>query len=1810
MAYDVFLSHNSDDKPFVEALATSLEREGISCFLDKWHLIPGAPWQPALEQALNDSVACAVFIGPSGIGPWQNEEMRAAITKRVDSDSEFRVIPVLLPKGNRGPKNHLPPFLIAATWVEFSTIDDKNAIHRLKSGIRGVPPGPEPGHAPFEGECPYRSLDPFEEEHARFFFGRDSQIDWMLEHFSARFGSPQESRFLGVVGASGSGKSSLVGAGLLPAISSGQSRTGKALQGSTEWPIVMFKPWTEPLKSLADALWNHDESTKDVVKDSQGFVDALREDERRLHALVGTALHGRDRTVRFVIVVNQFEEVFTQCPPEQELDRAAFIDNLLYAATVTGGRTIVILTMRADFYGMCCPYTNLANALSNEQELVPAMSDSELREAIERPGQLCGLELEPALVDALVRDMSHQPPGSLPLLQQALFMLWERRKGNRLTYDAYTSFGSIEGALNQHANEIFEKKLPDDDQRAVCQRILTTLVTPGDGTEDTCRRVARELLEAGEQVDQVLRILADNRLITISGNEPVTIEIAHEALIRGWKRLRGWLAVDRDFRRALFRLTDAAEEWKSKREDPSYLYQGTRLLQLEEWLESDAGKCKLIPLVEGFVQASIKRRDDENERRQREIDERERKKEEETAKREKQKRDRARLMRNALWASLTCLGIALGAAWFGFSQARTAEVAKQETENALVTSFYNTIATDDPDKPVPPAVAQALWDLSDLDLKYIEVRKKLLSKWFANGATSKNALQRGQAGLRAAIQGLDLDLASSMLSHSNSLYSMTSCDDPVDSAWFAAVVASVEDGRFSDAALIEVVRAILGRDRYSLGDEVSRLEAATVILLTVQSEATLQEEFDRALSSLRLNPARFDSRNHFDSGYQEARILRAISQTDRISQQALIRALPELLMFYGGRQIYYRRDRSLGWLREVDLIQSIIEEYSERISLCGLAGTLVADAIQTPQREDDWRWDVRGEICAKAIREHTCASSLPDLASNICAILVSQDRQRPWCRALVDTARELAEENTQINLVPLAECLTNSIEMAHDAGHKLAMALALAEVSKCMPPAEEKFFFEFSTQVVWECDIDYRIDLHNVFSPSTRTLESLSGYCYSEQTGHTNVHSRRIVGNQTGIPIKDMPFSIKYGYNMYPRIVHQTARSNGQGMFSFARLQEDMYSVGIAAEFPSPNGPVSHRVANRSIHIDPRDRRPSRLLFEFNPIQAPESGAAIVCGFVHSDKKNGGDAPNWHEKPGIPDVEIFFVGVQEEGALSLGRAVTGPDGRYSIELPGGANSRVMVDGQFASIESENRDLEHGLTTYWALVNKETLPQNVRYPTSLVCKDGHSDVPNDDRGTVELPQGKTLQLDFGYSQGPTRPTVGTDKDQRWIDDGILQLALPRSPLPPLPFSPTSEQFSALNPRSESETQPPVPPPPSTQLPPQPILERNEGTLPHQQALIPADIAHDLVFESLLDVLLDNAFVTTNSGWPRSSGKDAPDEVHSQALCLNFLDPSEWAAALVSTQAVHLCNDVNTPEKLTAARTKASDSLRHLKSSSYQFSNRLVRFVSALCPDVSETVRIHGFQRVVGSARYQNTPVSGNSLTDVSRSGSIPEDVEIALVQAFQRRALIKIAETIGNTLPGERSVWIAEQIWHRDPENTTLFATCIRNLDKAEWGFLAERLLDDCVSITDNETGHRKGLLLLASLATNAPATQVMIRKRLLYEILSHTETGGKHLETHIVRNVFADLCNRLPLADLVDILKWPTCDDAAQNIVLRAIERDPTVRETGTTFDDSIWKFVYYAPRFDNMDLKSSPVRPTWNHVLKEIVQARELLAE
>jgi WD40 repeat protein len=373
----------------------------------------------------------------------------------------------------------------------------------------------------------------------------------------------------------------------------------------------------------------------------------------------------------------------------------------------------VLLTMRADFLGKCAAYPRMAAALSDHQELVGPLTEDEVRRAIERPAQLVGCELEPGLTDLLLQDVEGQA-GALPLLQYTLLELWTQRQGRRLTIAAYRAIGGVQGALERRANAVLDGFSAAE--REICRRVFLRLTQPGEGTEDTKRRAPnRELLAAEDDtqaIEEVIRRLADARLITTEGREQPPrggdgrdqdgyVEVAHEALIRGWTQLRRWIEADRAGLRVHRRLTEAAREWKDHPDDVSLLYQGSRLAVAREWTE--AHPRELNPWEREFLQASLRyqqqRQADEvaAARRLAEEAEARRRAEEDRARvaelREREQAESARRLRRRAWIllaiSATTVLISIiavyewGEADKQTRNAQTAEgVAKTQAENA------------------------------------------------------------------------------------------------------------------------------------------------------------------------------------------------------------------------------------------------------------------------------------------------------------------------------------------------------------------------------------------------------------------------------------------------------------------------------------------------------------------------------------------------------------------------------------------------------------------------------------------------------------------------------------------------------------------------------------------------------------------------------------------------------------------------------------------------------------------------------------------------------------------------------------------------------------------------------------------------------------------------------------------------------------------------------------------------------------------------------------------------------------------------
>jgi WD40 repeat protein len=423
------------------------------------------------------------------------------------------------------------------------------------------PEGEEERRPPAPGESPYMGLAAFQPQDAQYFFGRGHLVSQLIARLA-------ETRFVAVVGPSGSGKSSVLGAGLLPAIWEG------AVPGGSSWRTLRLTPGQRPLEAVAVAV-----STLDGAAPA-ALLRELEQDPRGLRLALRRVLTDQSADARILLVVDQFEEVFTLCRKEDE--RRRFIQALLEVLQEGDPRTSVAVGLRADFYSRCAAHPGLAAALQDNQALVGPMREAEFREAIEGPAARAGLSLQAGLVDVVLRDLGDEP-GALPLLSHVLLETWKRRSGHDLTLAGYREAGGAQAAIAQTAEHAFGGLTGDE--QAVARSIFLRLTALGEGTEDTRRRARREEFIGhadAATVDAVLDKLATSRLV-MAGED--TVEVAHEALIRNWPRLRAWLAQNREGLRIHRQVTEAAEEWVALGRDPGALYRGARLATAQEWAE-------------------------------------------------------------------------------------------------------------------------------------------------------------------------------------------------------------------------------------------------------------------------------------------------------------------------------------------------------------------------------------------------------------------------------------------------------------------------------------------------------------------------------------------------------------------------------------------------------------------------------------------------------------------------------------------------------------------------------------------------------------------------------------------------------------------------------------------------------------------------------------------------------------------------------------------------------------------------------------------------------------------------------------------------------------------------------------------------------------------------------------------------------------------------------------------------------------------------------------------------------------------------
>ncbi|NET81162.1 MAG: TIR domain-containing protein [Moorea sp. SIO1F2] len=599
--YDLFISYVDADRAWVEGYLLDALQQANVRYLVETAFTPGAPRIAEFERAIEQCDRTLLVLSHAYLANDVTEFIRLLGQSYGLDKGIWPVIPLITDE-----TLELPPSLSALVPLKATDEDEsEKAIERLCQDLqRSVPDSPS------KPECPYPGMTPFSEENSDRFFGRDQEIKQLLQHL-------RHHNFVSVIGPSGSGKSSLVFAGLIPYL---KNLKGSGLFEDGKWLIRKIRPGEKPLTALKTEL-------------GSDLADPT--------LAVTTALATQDNTRRLLLVVDQFEEVFTQAEQEAELFQKVLLGLLEIPDCY------VILTVRADFYPELMESMLWDQIQRSRLEIVPLNGEG-LREAITKPAEKVKVFIESVLVERLVADAAEEP-GVLPIVQEAMVWLWEKLERRFLPFRAYdtlvltsTSYEKIDGSnrkglqavIANHADSTVIKLSKEEQQ--IAWRIFLRLIQFGEGRADTRRQQSVEQLKAlgenPELFDRTLYFLAENRLLTLNAGKDgssINVDIAHEALIEGWPALQWRLEKRREAEQTRRRLMRQVQDWVNLGKGKGGLLDETELAEAGRWLSSpDADELgydqTLLELVKASDRVIEEARQREEEARQREEEARQR----------------------------------------------------------------------------------------------------------------------------------------------------------------------------------------------------------------------------------------------------------------------------------------------------------------------------------------------------------------------------------------------------------------------------------------------------------------------------------------------------------------------------------------------------------------------------------------------------------------------------------------------------------------------------------------------------------------------------------------------------------------------------------------------------------------------------------------------------------------------------------------------------------------------------------------------------------------------------------------------------------------------------------------------------------------------------------------------------------------------------------------------------------------------------------------------------------------------------------
>src|SRR5262245_12538193 len=758
-AYDVFVSYARADWRHAAEIDSVLRERGLKPFFDRRNLPPGLPWVRALEEAIGACSAAIILIGPRGFGNTQQYERDLALFRQT-REPAFPVIPVILPAT---AIDHPFNFMQLLTWIDFSHVnkvtDAPAELDQLLSAVQGEKTGAVGIREPI---CPYRGLDAFREEDSAFFFGRGSADD-PNSPIGNLVRKVREHPLVMVVGRSGSGKSSLIYAGLVPALRRERDQF---------WNTLFLRPGAEPLRALAAAFnpRREDDGAADYAAKISSEADKLRTGGPELlsHMIRQELDQAEGKPDRLLLYIDQWEELYAQAPSSGERERAArhaadvncFIDLVLNATR--SAPVTVIATMRADFYDPLISHQELRSLLPAQQVLLGPMPRRELERTIVEPATKVGLEFDPPTLVQRILDEAGEDEGMLPLLQYALKETWALREGQRMTGDSYARSGGVREAIRVTAERTFEALSPED--QAAARQLFLRLVTPGEGQEDTRARAAMPSEVTQRKI--VEQFAGPRTRLLVTGWDRAarpTVEVAHEALIRTWPRLRSWIDANREKLRARAAVLQAKAEWEQQGRRADLLLPAGFQLERARELMADPGDLAITELRQ-FIELSSVREEADRKEREAVLARDEARVAEIKAGQERT----ARLQRVARWAIATVVAIILAtAAIVGVLQVDKAQQLATK-EGALRTK----------EAALEQAKATILAELSTTRLLRDDIDSALrLALWgtLIDPASGSGASGGSHAALAAAVSKVDWHLE--LVGHENLVTSATFSPD-------------------------------------------------------------------------------------------------------------------------------------------------------------------------------------------------------------------------------------------------------------------------------------------------------------------------------------------------------------------------------------------------------------------------------------------------------------------------------------------------------------------------------------------------------------------------------------------------------------------------------------------------------------------------------------------------------------------------------------------------------------------------------------------------------------------------------------------------------------------------------------------------------------------------------------------------------------------------------------------------------------------------------------------------------------------------